>query len=469
MADYTLNRRNFLKKISAAAAMAAVGTIQNPLAAKLKRKTTRPNIIYIMADDLGYGDLGCYGNKQVRTPHLDRMAREGMLFTDFHSNGPVCTPTRAALVTGKYQQRVGLVVAGDFDRYTQVKTLPLEEFTFAEMAKSAGYTTGIFGKWHLGDHSPYLPTRQGFDEWFGPPYSNDMNPYSNPKADRPPFVLYRNEQIIELKPDQDYLTARYTTEAIDFIRRHKELPFLIYIPHSMPHKPVHVSERFAKRFTQEQLDSIKSPYDKESRQFLYPAVIEELDWSVGMILDELKVLGIEQDTLVIFSSDNGPQSAGSSGPLKGGKGSMYEGGHRVPGIFYWPGKIKAGSVCRQTATMVDLMPTWANLCGATLPSNYDTDGMDLTGVLLQGRELPERTIFWRDKNRRAARRGKWKLVVFPPDKEKQKEEKIELYDLERDLGEQNDISSDEKDILKRLKDELDEWEKKVGPERSTEW
>ncbi|MCK5173997.1 MAG: sulfatase-like hydrolase/transferase, partial [Planctomycetes bacterium] len=281
----------------------------------------KPNIIYIMADDLGYGDLGCYGNTDARTPHINKMAAGGMRLTDFHSNGPVCTPTRAALLTGKYQQRVGMYVAPKHEGYTQVKTMPLEELTFAELAKLAGYSTAIIGKWHLGDHLPYLATRQGFDEWFGVPYSNDMNPFHK-KDLRPPLPLYRGEQIIEMHPDQDYLTSRYTKEAIDFIRRNKANPFLLYLPHSMPHKPVHCSEPFQKRFTKEQLDSIKDDYDFDSRQFLYPAAIEEIDHSTGEIIKILKEVGIEKDTLVIFSSDNGPQTAGSAGALRGKKGSM---------------------------------------------------------------------------------------------------------------------------------------------------
>ncbi len=463
MQTQNLSRRGFIKAASVFAG--AMLTRQWSFAETAKRK---PNIIYIMADDLGYGDLGCYGNKGAHTPNLDKMAAEGMRFTDFHSNGPVCTPTRAALLTGKYQQRVGLYAAPEQERYTQVKTMPLEELTFAELAKLAGYSTGIVGKWHLGDHIPYLATRQGFDEWFGLPYSNDMHPYKS-KNQRPPLPLFRGEQIIEMNPNQDYLTTRYTKEAIDFIRRHKETPFVLYLPHNMPHKPIHCSEPFQKRFTQEQLDSIKGHYDSESRQFLYPAVVEEIDHSTGEILKTLKELGLEKDTLVIFSSDNGPQSAGSAGPLKGGKGSMYEGGHRVPGIFYWPGRIKPGQVCHQTATMVDLFPTWANLMGVKIPDFVKTDGIDLTDVLQKNAKLPERTLFWRDRDRVVARRGPWKLMINPNKRDLKTRDDIELYNLDEDLSETKDLAAEKPEIANDLKQQALDWEKTVGPERDPEW
>ena len=428
----------------------------------------KPNIIYIMADDLGYGDLGCYGNTDARTPHIDKMAAGGMRLTDFHSNGPVCTPTRAALLTGKYQQRVGMYAAPKHECYTQVKTMPLDELTFAELAKLAGYSTAIIGKWHLGDHLPYLATRQGFDEWFGVPYSNDMNPFHE-KEVRPPLPLYRGEQIIEIHPDQDYLTSRYTKEAIDFIRRNKANPFLLYLPHRMPHKPVHCSEPFQKRFTKEQLDSIKDDYDFDSRQFLYPAAIEEIDHSTGEIIKILKEVGIEKDTLVIFSSDNGPQTAGSAGTLRGKKGSMYEGGHRVPAIFYWPGRIKSGQICNQTATMVDLFPTWAGLMGVKIPEFVETDGMDLINVLKMNAALPERTLFWRDRDRVVARRGPWKLIINPNKRDSKKRDDIELYNLDEDMGETKDLVADKTKIAEDLKAQALAWEKTVGPERTTEW
>jgi len=312
-----------------------------------------PNIIFIFADDLGYGDLSCYGSKTIRSPQLDQM--------------------------GSYPGRVGMdnvLMPGNKDKRTgEILGLNPAELTLAEVVKSQGYATACIGKWHLGDAPIFMPNNHGFDEFFGLPYSNDMVP--------PRFVdlpLMRNGEVLELNPDQDYLTKRYTEESISFIERNQEKPFFLYLSHSMPHRPCHASPEFTKRFKEKQLKSIKANEDKGSRDFLYPASVEEVDWSAGEILKKLKELGLEENTLVIFTSDNGPKT-GSAGSLKGSKGSVYEGGHRVPAIMQWKGKIPAGSVNREIVTGMDFLPTFAALVGTDLPTDRVLDGHNILPLL----------------------------------------------------------------------------------------
>ncbi len=464
MEKQAVSRRSFLKTAAAAFASCTVGGLPQAMAGGIP-KQTKPNIILILADDMGYGDASCYGGRHVHTPHLDALAAGGMKFTDFHSNGPVCTPTRAALLTGKYQQRVGMV---DVDRsrfYTQVKTMPHKEVTFAEVLKNAGYRTALFGKWHLGDHKPFLPPMQGFDVYYGPPFSNDMTPvWSN--NFRPPLPIIDQTDIVELTPDQEYLTERYTDHTIDFIAENHSRPFMVYLPHSMPHRPVFASEPFRREFSKEQMDSIVEG-DKKSRDFLYPAAIEEIDYNVGRIRKALRKYGIENNTLIIFTSDNGPAS-GSAGPFKGGKGSLYEGGHRVPGIFYWPNGIKAGSQTGEIALTMDLLPTFAKLTGGFIPNLDQIDGISLVDLLTRGRKLPERTLFFRIKERKAVRRGPWKLHVTD---KKNGQTVMELYHLDNDPGETTDIKDQQPALVKDMAQMLRAWEKKVDTENplSAEW
>jgi arylsulfatase A-like enzyme len=429
-------------------------------------RNQKPNIILILADDMGYGDIGAYGNTNIKTPNLDAMAETGLRFTDFHSNGSTCVPTRASLLTGSYQQRVGVHIAPKNQHYGMALALLLKEVTFAEILKSAGYTTGIFGKWHLGDHSPFLPKGQGFDDFFGLPYSNDMHPG---KKNLPPLPLIRNEEILETDPDQDYLTQRYTQEAIKFIRKNKNRRFLLYLAHSMPHRPIAASNQFTKQFTKEQLASING-LDKKSRDFLYPAAIEEIDWSTGEILKTLKELGIHKNTLVMFTSDNGPVTGitGSADPLMGGKGSLFEGGHRVPFIALWPDKIKPGSVTNEIAMTMDILPTMAEIAGARLPEKK-IDGISLLPLLLAGKSLPERTVFWYHQGEKAARKGPWKLLIMP-DSKSRKAFKT-LYNLDEDIGEKSDLAEKYPAKLKELQAELDAWEKYCdsGETRKKEW
>ncbi len=336
-----------------------------------------PNIIVIFADDLGYGDLGCYGHPTIRTPRLDRMAREGMRFTQFYSAAPVCTPSRAALLTGRLPIRTGMCSEKRRVLFPDsAGGLPSDEITLAEALKSRGYATMIVGKWHLGHLPQYLPTRHGFDHYFGLPYSNDMlaRPAKGNVPAWPPLPLMRDEQVIESNPDQGQLTERYTAEALKFIAHQahdpSRQPFFLYLPHTMPHVPLHASEKF----------NGKSP------RGLYGDVVEAIDASTGQILDALHEHGLAEHTLVFFTSDNGPwlimgERGGSAGLLREGKGSTWEGGMREPGIAWWPGTISAGSVSEALASTLDIFPTACSLAGVPLPTDRPLDGFDLSPVL----------------------------------------------------------------------------------------
>ena len=361
-----------------------------------------PNIVVIFCDDLGYGDLGSYGSK-TPTPNLDRMAREGMRFTDFYVGQAVCSASRAALLTGCYPGRVG--IQGALGPNSKVGLNP-NEVTIAEVLKSRGYATAIYGKWHLGDAPGFLPTRQGFDEWFGLPYSNDMWPNHPTNKKFPPLPLYENEKVIELMPDQSLLTKRYTERAVGFIERNRDKPFFLYVPHSMPHVPIFASKAFSGK----------------TGLGLYADVVHEIDWSVGQILAAIKNQGLDDDTLVIFTSDNGPWTvfgnhAGSSGGLREDKGTSFDGGVKVPCIARWPGKIPAGQVARQLAGTIDLLPTFAKFAGAEVPRDRLIDGRDM-GALLLGKagSTPHRDtqfIYWLE-HLDAVRSGPWKLHFKHP-------------------------------------------------------
>lgn len=366
----------------------------------------QPNFIIIMADDLGYGDLACYGHPSIRTPHLDRMAREGMRFTDFYSSAEVCTPSRAGLLTGRYPIRSGM--CGDKRRVLHVRAkggLPREEITIAEALKERGYATACIGKWHLGSTPEHHPKHHGFDYYFGLPYSNDMPLHTNlppgsvssldPRNELFDVPLRRNEEIIEKTARQDTLTKRYTEEALRFIRENRARPFLVYLPHTFPHVPLFASSDFRGR----------------SARGLYGDVVEELDWSVGQILDALRRDGLAENTLVIFTSDNGPWltqnlAGGSAGLLREGKGSTWEGGMRVPCIAWWPGRIKSGEVTSALACNLDFFPTCVRLAGAETPRDRTIDGVDLAPILFGTGGPPRDTFFfYRGTQLFAARKG----------------------------------------------------------------
>ena len=434
----------------------------------------KPNFILIFADDQGWYDLGVQGHPDIRTPNIDRMAREGMRFTSFYA-APFCGPSRASLMTGCYPPRVSLAFNHGPKSTTGIHP---NETTMAELLKSAGYSTFMIGKWHLGSRAPYLPHYNGFDHWFGLPYSNDMWQYhplmpvqpsendrmkaARKRADytgyagqgRPydldkgqgfpePLPLMSDDEVIEFDPDQTQLTKRYTDKALAFIEENRDKSFFLYLPHAMPHVPLFVSDERKGR-------SIRG---------LYGDVIEEIDWSVGRILDKLKELGIDEKTMVVYTSDNGPWlqygvDGGSAGMFRDGKGTTYEGGMRVPGIFRWPGEIPAGQVSSEPVGNMDVLPTFAKLAGAELPSDRAIDGRDLW-PLLSGKadaKSPHERFYYftggRDRaNIRAVREGRWKLHVARQGGGLAAEA---LYDLHEDASEKFDRKDLYPDLTKRL-------------------
>lgn len=434
----------------------------NPLLVDAETAAAQPNVIIIFADDLGYGDIGPFGNTEFKTPHLDRMAREGRKFTSFYAT-PVCSMSRACLLTGCYNVRVsvpGVLFSNS------VKGLHPDEITLAEVAKSRGYATACVGKWHLGHQDPFLPTRQGFDSYFGIPYSNDMSLDSknarfakdcvfregldaeSARASelRNKVPLLRGEEIIEYPVDQDTLTQRYTAESLAFIRANRDNPFFLYLPHSMVHLPLAASSSFRGR----------------SGHGLFGDAVEELDWSVGEILKVLEELNLDSKTLVIFTSDNGAAS-GSSLPWRGKKGSTYEGGVREPCIMRWPGRIPAASECRHIAGNIDVLPTLAALVGGGAPKDRVLDGRDISSLLFEQDPKPVRdthVYFSRASQPAAIRQGRWKLHVLPPTHKASQASKArpaaepELYDLETDPTESTNVAAQHPDLVDRLSAEL---------------
>lgn len=402
----------------------------------------KPNFILIYTDDLGYNDLSCYGSKKIKTPHIDTLAKNGIKLLDYYATSASCTPSRAALMTGSYPGRVGLnnvLMPDSKDKHTG-KTLGLnpDELTIAEVVKAQGYATACIGKWHLGDDPIFMPNNHGFDYYFGIPYSNDMIP---PRF--PDLPLIKNSEILELNPDQDYLTQRLTDEALKFIERKKDQPFFLYLAHPMPHRACHASPEFMKNLPPEKVEKIKPGDDKKSRDFIYPASVEEIDWSTGKIITKLKELNLEENTIVIFTSDNGPK-VGSASPLSGKKGSVLEGGHRVPAIIQWKGKIPVGTESKSIITGMDLLPTFAHLSGHTLPENLTIDGLNITPQLLNptNESLSNRTFFY-NHGGIAVRQGKWKLI---------RGKKGKLINLKQDISERTDLSEQHPEIAQKLND-----------------
>ena len=415
-----------------------------------------PNVVLIYCDDLGWGDLGCFGNRRIRTPNIDRLARQGTRFTSFYVAQAVCSASRAALLTGCYANRLG--IHGALGPKQKVGLHP-DEMTLAEVLKPRGYATAIVGKWHLGRPVELLPTRQGFDEYFGLPYSNDMWP-QNPNAAKnayPPLPLIDGERVIEEMPDQSQLTRRYTERAVSFIDRNASRPFFLYLAHSMPHVPLFVGSRFAGR----------------SRQGLYGDVIEEIDASVGEVLKALRRHRIEDDTLVIFTSDNGPwlsygDHAGSAGPFREGKGTSFEGGIRVPCVMRWPGHIPKGRTNDTPLMTIDVLPTVARLAGAALPPRT-IDGLDVWPILRGDRGAtnphPAYFIYYNQGDLLAVRSGDWKLF-FPHTSQtlagrpggtngiaaryQQLPVGTELYHLRRDPGETRNVIGEHPEVAARL-------------------
>ena len=405
-----------------------------------------PNVILIFCDNLGYGDVGCFNPKaKQRTPRIDRMAAEGMTFTDCYAAATVCTPSRAALMTGCYPRRVGLdhtVPDGLVLRPVSRNGLNPEEITIAELLKARGYATACIGKWHLGDQPPFLPTRQGFDYFFGIPYSDDMTARPH-RPTWPPLPLMEGEKVIEAPVDRHLLTKRYTERTIRFIEEHRERPFFIYLPHAMPGSTAapFASEAFRGK-------SGNGPWGDS---------VEEIDWSTGQILDALKRLGLDDRTLVIWTNDNGAPAphrrGGSNLPLKGNAYSVAEGGMRVPFIARWPGRIPAGTVCREVITLMDVLPTAARLAGAEVPTDRVIDGHDIRPLMFgeAGATSPTKVFFYYDVNQlQAVRGGPWKLYLPRSAKKGAPASSEELYNLVEDPREIVNVAKRRPDVVKRL-------------------
>jgi arylsulfatase A-like enzyme len=446
---------------------------------KTEPKETPPNVILIFMDDMGYGDLSVTGALGYNTPNIDRMAQEGSRFTNFLATQAVCTASRASILTGCYSNRIGM--NGALGPNAETGLNPDEE-TLAELLKDRGYATGIFGKWHLGSQLPFLPLQQGFDEYYGVPYSHDMWPHhpNQANAKYPPLPLYEGNKVvktIENLDDASQLTTSITEKAVGFIRKHKKSPFFMYVPHPLPHVPLAVSSKFKGK----------------SKRGMYGDVLMEIDWSVGEILAELKKQGLDKNTIVLLTSDNGPwlnygNHAGSSGGFREGKGTSFEGGQRVPLIVRWPGVVPSGRVSNKLLTAMDLLPTIAELCKAKMPKKR-IDGVTFT-ALLKGDDTKdprdEFLYYYKKNNLEAVRKGNWKLVLPHPSRSyelqlpgqdgrpglttENKEIPLALYNLERDPGERYDVSTQHPEVvatLNKLAEEAredmgDDLQKRVG-------
>jgi arylsulfatase A len=416
-----------------------------------------PNIVIIYIDDMGYADIGPFGAKGYATPHLDKMAAEGMKFTSFYSAQAVCSASRAALMTGCYSNRVG--IPGALGPHSRIG-ISDKEVTIAQLCKQKDYATAIFGKWHLGDSPRFLPTRHGFDEYFGLPYSNDMWPRNPSNPNWPPLPLIDREKVIDKDVDeaaQNQLTTQYTQRAVSFIERHKDRPFFLYVPHTMVHVPLHVSDKFRGK----------------TKRGLFGDCVEEIDWSVGQILAAIKKAGLDNDTLVFFCSDNGPwlcfgDHAGSAYPLREGKLTSWDGGVREPTLMRWPGHIPPGVVCDVPLMTIDMFPTIARLIGGKLPE-HKIDGRDITDLITgKTKQSPHEVLYFYfgQNNLEALRAGKWKLELprryvslngrsgghggLPAKYDSLKIESPELYDLDSDPGQKRNVAREYPDVLARM-------------------
>jgi arylsulfatase A len=416
----------------------------------------RPNVVLINCDDLGYGDLGCYGSTANDTPALDQMAAEGLRLDSFYMASPVCSPSRGALLTGCYPPRIGF---GSFDGLPvlfpgQAIGLPATEISLGRLLSDAGYRTAMVGKWHCGDQPPFLPTNHGFDQYFGLPYSNDMGrqtgtPQTSAGDQRgyPPLPLLLDDEVLEQQPDQASLTGRYLSEAVRFLRADRDQPFFLYLAHLYVHLPIYVQERFA----------------QASHNGAYGAAVESIDWVTAVLLRELRDLGLDDDTLVIFTSDNGSlaRDGGSNAPLRGTKGTTWEGGMRVPCLLRWPGHIEAGRTSDELVASIDLFPTLASLADTRTPTDRTIDGHDLGPMLFDQVSTP-RPVFWfyAGDDLEAVRAGRWKLHLA-----KAGAELVALYDVVDDPGESADVLDQHPELVRALQVHVEAARRSLGDAR----
>jgi len=466
--------RQALALVAAAMAAAVVSRIAiDPRAAAQVQE--RPNIVIILADDLGYGDLGAFGHPTIKTPRIDAMAADGQKWTSFYVQ-PVCSPSRAALLTGRLPVRSGMFgtptgTAPKVLRDNAVQGLPADEITIAEMLKTRGYATGVVGKWHLGHLPPFLPMAQGFDFWFGLPFSHDMKmtvprdrgyqttAYYEPKPQYWDVPLMRNGDVVERPADHRTLTRRYTEEAVRFIDGHRNEPFFLYVAHSLPHIPLARS----------------AEYVGHSAAGIYGDTVEEIDWSTGRIVDALRAAGVERRTLVVFTSDNGPwlpfhTHGGSAGLLRDGKGTTWEGGVRTPAIFWWPGTVRP-AVVSDMASAMDLFVTAAKLAGASMPTDRVIDGIDLSAPLRGTGPSPRRLLFYYwDSELRAVRKGNFKAHFITSGAYGEGAARAEhnpplLFNVAEDPGERFNIAAEHPDVVADLVKEAEAHRKTVEPRK----
>ena len=461
-----MTRREFVRWIGAGATgLTLAGCTRELGVSRAPKRDKRPNFVIIFADDLGYGDLACYGHPTICTPNLDRMATEGQRWTDFYVGASVCTPSRAALLTGRLPIRSGM--CSDVRRVLFPDSsggLPQSEITLAEALRPHGYTSACIGKWHLGHLPQYLPTSHGFDYYFGLPYSNDMDrvggegreAFKNPKVEYWNVPLMRNDQIIERPADQNTLTKRYTQEAVRFIERSKDRPFFLYLAHTMVHVPLFRSEQFRG----------KSP------RGLYGDAVEEVDWSVGQILDTLRREGLGENTFVVFTSDNGPWLTfnllgGSAGLLREGKGCTFEGGMREPCITWWPGTIRP-AVVREIGCTMDLFTTIVKLAGGEVPADRIIDGLDLSPVVFASGRSPRKLVFfYRGRRLYAVRKGSFKAHFitqsgYGNDKPEPHDPPL-LYNLDHDPSEKFDVAQYHPKVIADIQKEVAEHRRTLVP------
>lgn len=394
-----------------------------------------------MADDLGYGDISCYGNKTIQTPVLDKMAGEGIKFTNYYSNGAVCTPTRAALMTGNYQQRAGLegVIYAAMDKRNE-GGLSEKETTMGEIFQENGYKTGIFGKWHLGYDEKYNPTHHGFDEFYG--YVSGNVDYISHRDGIGLYDWWHNTDTVY---EEGYVTDLITDRALAFMERNKERPFLLYIPHETPHYPFQGRNDKADRLPGQDFEAWGSRPDKEAA---YKEMVEIMDENIGRVFEKLKELGLDNNTFVFFCSDNGAMQIGSNGILKGHKTSLWEGGIRVPAIAWYPEKISGGIISKAVLASIDVLPTLLSITG--IKTNTEFDGEDFSGVLFKNDEMPERPVFWRYRNQWAVRKDDWKYLKI--------KDREYLFNLKNDVSETTNVKDEFPEKFQILKKEITSWE-----------